>query len=311
MKRITIKDLAEMLNINVSTVSRALKDHPDISHAVKARVKEAAETFNYIPNDFAINFRKKSSKVIGLIIPEMSMFFIPSIIKGISSVLHSEGYNFFVLSSEESVGIEEENLLTCINSRVDGILISLTKHTKDLNHLSRILQLEIPLVIFDKTMPQHSFEEVIFDNRLYAQAAAKKLIDANCKNIIAIFGDENLEISQTRKNHFLEIIDKYKDVKCKIIYCDSADMVKEKLNIIFDYEDFDGYFAMSDETLAGLHSSLVNKKINSSKAKVVAITEGILPKYLDDSYECIINDGFEMGKTAAMKLLTIIKKQSV
>ncbi|MDQ1098914.1 LacI family DNA-binding transcriptional regulator [Chryseobacterium sp. SORGH_AS_1048] len=59
MKRITIKDLAEMLNISTSTVSRALKDHPDISSTVKQRVKEAAETFNYVPNDFAINFRKK------------------------------------------------------------------------------------------------------------------------------------------------------------------------------------------------------------------------------------------------------------
>lgn len=300
-----------MLNISTSTVSRALKNHPDISAAVKQRVKEVADTFNYVPNDFAINFRKKSSKVIGLIIPEISMFFIPSIIKGISSVLHSEGYNFFVLSSEESLGMEEENLLTCINSRVDGILISLSRQTKDLTHFNKIKELELPLVIFDKTIPQNVFEEVIFDNRLYAQTAAQKLIEAGCKNIVAIFGDENLEISQTRKNHFSEVIDKHKDVKCKIIYCNSADMVKEKMSIIFDYEDFDGYFVMSDETLAGLHSSLVNKKTVSPKAKVVAITEGILPKYLDDSYECIINDGYEMGKTAAMKLLTIIKKQSI
>lgn len=300
-----------MLNISTSTVSRALKNHPDISAAVKQRVKEVADTFNYVPNDFAINFRKKSSKVIGLIIPEISMFFIPSIIKGISSVLHSEGYNFFVLSSEESLEMEEENLLTCINSRVDGILISLSRQTKDLSHFNKIKELELPLVIFDKTIPQNIFEEVIFDNRLYAQTAAQKLIEVGCKNIVAIFGDENLEISQTRKNHFSEVIDKHKDVKCKIIYCNSADMVKEKMSIIFDYEDFDGYFVMSDETLAGLHSSLVNKKTVSPKAKVVAITEGILPKYLDDSYECIINDGYEMGKTAAMKLLTIIKKQSI
>ncbi|MBE4948198.1 LacI family DNA-binding transcriptional regulator [Chryseobacterium culicis] len=311
MKRITIKDIAKMLNISTSTVSRALKNHPDISAAVKQRVKEVADTFNYVPNDFAINFRKKSSKVIGLIIPEISMFFIPSIIKGISSVLHSEGYNFFVLSSEESLEMEEENLLTCINSRVDGILISLSRQTKDLSHFNKIKELELPLVIFDKTIPQNIFEEVIFDNRLYAQTAAQKLIEVGCKNIVAIFGDENLEISQTRKNHFSEVIDKHKDVKCKIIYCNSADMVKEKMSIIFDYEDFDGYFVMSDETLAGLHSSLVNKKTVSPKAKVVAITEGILPKYLDDSYECIINDGYEMGKTAAMKLLTIIKKQSI
>lgn len=299
-----------MLNISVSTVSRALKDHPDISHAVKVRVKEAAATFNYIPNDFAINFRKKSSKMIGLIIPEMSMFFIPSIIKGISSVLHREGYHFFVLSSEESLSMEEENIVTCINSRVDGILISLTRHTKDLSHLQRIREIEVPAVIFDKTIPQNFFEEIIFDNKLYAEAAADKFIEKGCKKILAIFGDENLEITQARKDFFLQKINAHPDVECKVIYCESADNVKEKLNIILDYESFDGYFAMSDETLAGLHSSLIKKKVQTSAIKVVAITEGILPKYLDESYECIINDGFSMGTMAATTLLNILKKRS-
>lgn len=310
MKRVTIKDLAEMLNISVSTVSRALKDHPDISHAVKVRVKEAAATFNYIPNDFAINFRKKSSKVIGLIIPEMSMFFIPSIIKGISSVLHREGYHFFVLSSEESLSMEEENIVTCINSRVDGILISLTRHTKDLAHLQRIREIEVPAVIFDKTIPQNFFEEIIFDNKLYAEAAADKFIEGSCKKILAIFGDENLEITQARRDFFLQKISTHPDMECKVIYCESADNVKEKLNIILDYENFDGYFAMSDETLAGLHSSLIKKKVQTSAVKIVAITEGILPKYLDESYECIINDGFSMGTMAAMKLLHLIRSRN-
>lgn len=296
-----------MLNISVSTVSRALKDHPDISHSVKVRVKEAAATFNYIPNDFAINFRKKSSKVIGLIIPEMSMFFIPSIIKGISSVLHREGYHFFVLSSEESLSMEEENIVTCINSRVDGILISLTRHTKNLSHLQKIREIEVPAVIFDKTIPQNFFEEIIFDNKLYAVAAADRFIESGCKKVLAVFGDENLEITQARKDFFLQKISTLPSMECKVIYCESADNVKEKLNIILDYESFDGYFAMSDETLAGLHSSLIKKKVSTSAVKVVAITEGILPKYLDESYECIINDGFSMGTMAAMKLLHLIR----
>lgn len=296
-----------MLNISVSTVSRALKNHPDISNAVKLRVKEAAETFNYIPNDFAINFRKKSSKVIGLIIPEMSMFFIPSIIKGISSVLHKEGYHFFVLSSEESLGMEEENIITCINSRVDGILISLTRHTKDLSHLQRVKEIEVPVVIFDKTIPQNFFEQIIFDNKLNVETAAEKLSRSHCKKVLAIFGDENLDITQTRRDFFLQKLKDYPEMECKVIYCESAESVKEKLNIILDYEQFDGYFAMSDETLAGLHSSLIKKKVQTSDVKVIAITEGTLPKYLDESYECIINDGFSMGTMAAAKLLQLIK----
>lgn len=310
MKRVTIKDLADMLNISISTVSRALKDHPDISSAVKLKVKEAAETFNYIPNDFAINFRKKSSKVIGLIIPEMSMFFIPSIIKGISSVLHKEGYHFFVLSSEESLGMEQENIITCINSRVDGILISLTRYTKDLSHLKRLKEIEVPVVIFDKTIPQDYFEQIIFDNKLNVETAVEKLANNECKNILAIFGDENLEMTQNRRDHFLEKLQNYPDINCKLIYCESAESVKEKLSIILDYEGFDGYFAMSDETLAGLHSSLIKKKIEIGNITVIAISEGTFPKYLDESYELIINDGFRMGVMAAIHLLNNIKKHN-
>ncbi len=151
MKRVTIKDIAEMLNISVSTVSRALKDHPDISNAVKLKVKEAAEAFNYIPNDFAINFRKKSSKVIGLIIPEMSMFLFLLLLKGYL-MCFTEKDIIFLLSSEESLKMEKENIMTCINSRVDGILISLTKYTKDLSHLQKAKDIELPIVIFDKTI---------------------------------------------------------------------------------------------------------------------------------------------------------------
>ncbi|WP_051882131.1 LacI family DNA-binding transcriptional regulator [Chryseobacterium soli] len=308
MKRTTIKDLAEMLQISTSTVSRALKDHPDISSAVKLKVREAAETFNYVPNDFAINFRKKSSKVIGLIVPDISMFFIPSIIKGISSVLNKEGYHFFILSSDDSYEMEQENIQTCINSRVDGILISLTKETKDFKHFQKIDEMEIPVVIFDKIIPQDIYDSVVFDNEKNAELSAEKLIQQGCKKILAIFGDESLEITQTRKISFLKKINTSPEIQYKTIFCESPEIVKEQLEIILEQESFDGFFAMSDETLTGLHSSLIKRNLNNTNIKVVAISEGKLPKYLDESYEYEINDGYQMGIIAASRLLHIIQK---
>ncbi|MDV7698790.1 LacI family transcriptional regulator [Chryseobacterium soli] len=308
MKRTTIKDLAEMLQISTSTVSRALKDHPDISSAVKLKVREAAETFNYVPNDFAINFRKKSSKVIGLIVPAISMFFIPSIIKGISSVLNKEGYHFFILSSDDSYETEQENIQTCINSRVDGILISLTKETKDFKHFQKIDEMEIPVVIFDKIIPQNIYDSVVFDNEKNAELSAEKLIQQGCKKILAIFGDESLEITQTRKISFLKKINTSPEIQYKTIFCESPEIVKEQLEIILEQESFDGFFAMSDETLTGLHSSLIKRNLNNTNIKVVAISEGKLPKYLDESYEYEINDGYQMGIIAASRLLHIIQK---
>ena len=307
MKRITIKDLAEMLNISVSTVSRVLSNHPDISDAVKVRVKEAAETFNYVPNDFAINFRKKSTKVIGLIIPKMSMFFIPSIIEGISAKFNKEGYQFFILSSEESLEIEKENLQTCANSRVDGVLISLTSKTQDFAHFKKLDDLGIPVVLFDKSLSEQKYDQVVFNNEKDAEECAKKLVHYQCKNILAIFGDKDLEITEKRKKSFENYLNNYSEINYKSIFCDSAEMVKEKLEIILEYEKFDGIFAMSDETLAGLNYALKIRGLSAKPYKIIAISEGIFPKYLNPHYEFIKNDGIKMGMMAASILLEKIK----
>ena len=307
MKRITIKDLADLLQISTSTVSRALSNHPDISDAVKKRVKEAAETFNYIPNDFAINFRKKSSKVIGLIIPKMSMFFIPSIIEGISAKFNKEGYQFFILSSEESLEIEKENLQTCANSRVDGVLISLTSKTQDFAHFKKLDDLGIPVVLFDKSLSEQKYDQVVFNNEKDAEECAKKLVHYQCKNILAIFGDKDLEITEKRKKSFENYLNNYSEINYKSIFCDSAEMVKEKLEIILEYEKFDGIFAMSDETLAGLNYALKIRGLSAKPYKIIAISEGIFPKYLNPHYEFIKNDGIKMGMMASSILLEKIK----
>ena len=307
MKRITIKDLADLLQISTSTVSRALSNHPDISDAVKKRVKEAAETFNYIPNDFAINFRKKSTKVIGLIIPKMSMFFIPSIIEGISTKFNKEGYKFFILSSEESLEIEKENLQTCANSRVDGVLISLTSKTQDFAHFKKLDDLGIPVVLFDKSLSEQKYDQVVFNNEKDAEECAKKLVHYQCKNILAIFGDKDLEITEKRKKSFENYLNNYSEINYKSIFCDSAEMVKEKLEIILEYEKFDGIFAMSDETLAGLNYALKIRGLSAKPYKIIAISEGIFPKYLNPHYEFIKNDGIKMGMMAASILLEKIK----
>ena len=307
MKRITIKDLADLLQISTSTVSRALSNHPDISDAVKKRVKEAAETFNYIPNDFAINFRKKSSKVIGLIIPKMSMFFIPSIIEGISAKFNKEGYKFFILSSEESLEIEKENLQTCANSRVDGVLISLTSKTQDFAHFKKLDDLGIPVVLFDKSLSEQKYDQVVFNNEKDAEECAKKLVHYQCKNILAIFGDKDLEITEKRRKSFENYLNNYSEINYKSIFCDSAEMVKEKLEIILEYEKFDGIFAMSDETLAGLNYALKIRGLSAKPYKIIAISEGIFPKYLNPHYEFIKNDGIKMGMMAASILLEKIK----
>ena len=167
--------------------------------------------------------------------------------------------------------------------------------------------MEIPAIIFDKTVPKSIFESVIFDNVKNAELCADKLINHGCKNILGIFGDENLEITQSRLVSFETRIKQFPGIILNIIYCQSADLVKEKLDILLNDDSIDGFFAMSDETLMGLHSSLIKRSLNNTNKKVVSISEGTLPKYLDETYEYQINDGYEMGTIAAKKLMDNIK----
>ncbi|MBK9992783.1 MAG: LacI family DNA-binding transcriptional regulator [Saprospiraceae bacterium] len=160
MQKITIKELAKLLDVNPSTISRALHDHPDISQVLKERIKKIAKDFNFVPNHAAVNLRNKKSKLIGLILPEISMLFVPSIIEGVSNYLNKRNYNLLVLSSYENYEKEIENIDVCIKSNVDGILISLTNQTKNVDHLDRLNEFEIPVVIFDKTVEQVQFNEV-------------------------------------------------------------------------------------------------------------------------------------------------------
>ena len=113
MKRATIKDIAAMVGVNVSTVSRALKDHPDIGEGLRNKIKELAQVLNYHPNMMAVQLRKQKSNIIGLIYPEAHMFFFPSIIKGISEVVQKAGYKLLVLHSSESYEREIENVRIC------------------------------------------------------------------------------------------------------------------------------------------------------------------------------------------------------
>ena len=95
-RQITIKDIARELGISASTVSRALKDHPDISVETKKAVKELAEKENYIPNALALSLRSQKSNVIGVIIPEIVHFFFSSVISGIEEIAENAGYSAFV-----------------------------------------------------------------------------------------------------------------------------------------------------------------------------------------------------------------------
>ncbi len=310
MKRTTIKDIAKLLNINVSTVSRALQNHSNVSLSLREKVKQTAELLNYTPNSWAKNFRNNKSSLIGLIIPTMNMFFLPSVIQGITEVLSKKKYNLLILISDESYEKEIENIAICCNQGVEGILISLSAETNDIEHLKKVSELEIPLVIFDKTVPQHLFNEVLINDDSTKEIIGEYFNTRKVKNVLGVFGNKNLGITNLREFGFRDKLDKA-NISYKIIYANNSTEAQEKTELALKQQAYDSFFAMSDEVLAGIFSAFAESEVNPSEYHIVAISTGELPKFLAKNIYIIKHDGKLMGKKAAKILLKNINKNNL
>src|SRR5918995_629260 len=151
--QVTIKDIARELGISPSTVSRALKDHPDISPETKKAVNELADKLNYQPNIVALSLRQSKTNTIGVIIPELVHFFFSTVISGIEDVAYNAGYNVILAQSNESLLREKTDLKALYNSRVDGMLISISRETTQFDHIESILDKGVPMVFYDRMYP--------------------------------------------------------------------------------------------------------------------------------------------------------------
>lgn len=173
---VTIIDIARILGVSKSTVSRALKNHPDISQETKDAVNRIAQSLNYIPNTVASSFRNRKTQVIGLIVPQISYFFFPSVVRGIEEVVHNKGYKLMILQSNESYEREVENMNILMASNVEGILASVSLETKNFEHFQHIIDIELPIVFFDRVVKDMNVDIVLVDDITGSFNAVKRLI---------------------------------------------------------------------------------------------------------------------------------------
>ncbi len=311
MKRATIKDIAAMVGVSVSTVSRALKDHPDIGEGLRNKIKELAQVLNYHPNMMAVQLRKQKSHIIGLIYPEAHMFFFPSIIKGISEVVQKAGYKLLVLHSSESYEREVENVRICLENGVDGLFISLTNETKDLSHLEELKEAGIPILLVDKVLDSTQYDGITINDEQATQTCIEYLIDTGCKRILGLFGNPNLLITHKRLAGFVDIINQYKDKGLCASHHFMGDTFATWALVEEIYPTFepDGIFAMSDEIIAGVIPALRKMKVSiPDECSVIGISDGYLPKILDPKVTFLHHNGLALGKMAAAHLIEAIKQ---
>lgn len=308
---ITIKDIARALNISPSTVSRALKNHADISQKTKDEVNSYAKEHHYKPNALALSLRTSKNNTIGVIIPEIIHFFFSSVLSGIEEVAEKEGFNVIVSQSRENYEKEVRNTQALISTRVSGVLASLSKTTVNYDHFQEIIDSGIPLVFFDRICIGILTDKVVVDDYSGAFAAVEYLIKSGCKKI-AFFGSlPHLEITKNRKNGYLDALRKYHipvDDKL-IVICDTRESaLKQTPSFIYGPNPPDAFFAINDETASGITAVVKKSGLRIPEdVSIFGFSNGEFSKATDPMLSTVEQHGFEVGKNAAQLLIAKIK----
>jgi LacI family transcriptional regulator len=205
----TLKLLAQQLQLSISTVSRALKDHPDISTATKEKVHALANSLDYEPNAYAIQLRTQSSKIFGVIVPAIANLFYDSFIAAIEEESRKNGYALMILQSSNNTENELNNLKIFRQNRVSGVFACLSAHTQNLEVYEKMSDRGIPVVFFDIVPKDNKYTKVRMADERCAIIAAENIIQRGAKRVLALFGDPALSISQKRKHAFQEFMGKY------------------------------------------------------------------------------------------------------
>jgi LacI family transcriptional regulator len=304
MKVITIKDIAQMANVSPSTVSRALKDHPDISSDLKTKIKQIAEALNFKPNSFASNFRKQKSQLIGVIIPKFCNSFVPDVIDGITAFVNDKNFQVIILPTNDDITKEKEAIQKCCDYRVDGILMSLSVETFDLEHLKIADAYNIPIVIFDKATSTINYHQVVINDQLLAEACAQQLIVENRKNIVGFFGHENLAITKNRQMGFSSHVNK-NGLPLTIDYASSSvEAYKKTINLI-ENQNIDAVFGISDELLIGIIAA-VREKNKLNEISIIGFSDGTTIPLLFPEVSYVFHDGKKFGNEAAKTLFHLL-----
>lgn len=202
----TINDIARILNLSKSTVSRALRDSYDVNPETRKRVMELVRELNFEPNITARSLREHKTFSIGVIIPSFQIPFYSVAIGGIQEIVSSSGYNVMVSQTNESYDTEVGIINSFLKSRVDGLLISPSKHTNKYDHIRKFINKGLPVVMFNRIISDLEVPTVSVNDKEGAYNATEYLIRTKCNNIAHISGPRTLFLCRQRKEGYLQCL---------------------------------------------------------------------------------------------------------
>jgi LacI family transcriptional regulator len=305
--RVTIKDIARELGVSASTVSRAMKDHPDISPATKKQVNELVEKLKYRPNTVALSLRSRKTHIIALLVPEIVHHFFSLVISGIEEVAAREGYHVMIFQSNESYEREVSILQSLSSLQVDGLLVSVSKSSMKFGHFKELMNEGIPLVFFDRAVEEIEADKVVVDDFTGAFNAVGHLILSGCKRIAHFSAPQHLQIGYQRKRGYISALEKHgiEPDETLMVKCDTMDEALEITPQIMRMNNPpDAIFTVNDLTASGVMRVLKQMRFRIPEdVSVMGFTDGLVAKVTDPPLSSVSQHASEMGKKAMEMLL--------
>lgn len=314
-KDVTIYDIAKALNMSPSTVSRGLKDHPEISKETKKKIVQMASQMEYQSNAFASNLRKQRTNTIGVIVPRLNSYFVSGVLAGMEKVASEKGYNLIISQSLESATKEITNAKTMFHNRVEGLLVSLSFDTTSIDHFSDFIKKGIPIIFFDRTYDHPKCSSIVIDNYKNSYDLTKHLIEQGCKRIAHVTGNLLRNVYNDRHKGYKQALS------------DAGIPVKEELVLVTDMneescittaaailampEKPDGIFFANDLTAAGTMYILKQQGIKIPQDIAIAgFNNELITRVVEPNITTVNYPSYEMGIIAATNLINHLNSAS-
>jgi LacI family transcriptional regulator len=314
--QVTIKHIAAALGLSPSTVSRALKGHPDISESTKKTVRDLAKRWEYEPNALALSLRNQRSTLIGVMVPRIIHNFFSSVISGIEDVAHAAGYQIMVCQSNEGYDREREDINALVASRVAGILVAFSKETTDFDHFVKVQKRGIPMVFFDRICEEMYTSSVITDDFGGAFKATEHLIEQGCTRIAHLSGTDHLLISQNRLEGYMEALRKHNlpflpELVSTCNTHSSEEGYQRTLRLLESENRPDGIFAYNDLAAVGAAKAVEAKGLRIPEdVAIVGYSDWLLATLTKPALSMVVQPSYEMGRVSAELLIKHIESGS-
>ncbi len=308
-RKVTLKQIAKELDVSISTVSKSLRDSPEISEDTRLKVQAFAKLYNYKPNNIALSLKNKKTKTIGIIIPEIVHHFFATVISGIEQVANECGYNVIVCLSDESFDKEVINMEMLANGSTDGFIMSLSKETqqkRDFHHLQEVINQGMPVVLFDRISNDIMCDKVIIDDQLAAYEATNFLISKGLKKIALLTTVDYVSVGKLRTDGYLNVLHDHgiEVDESLIIRIEDTEHCDEKINELLENQSIDAILAVNELFAVTAIKLAMSKGIKIPEdLSVVAFTDGIISKYSTPTITTISQNGIKMGRKAAEILI--------